>query len=79
MTHRKNPAAVSLGRLGGSAKSAAKTDAARANGKRGGRPRKDAATTVSKPVTMRIPVRRRADGSWEATGEPYGVPTPPTK
>ena len=36
----KNPAAVALGKLGGAAKSSAKADAARQNGKRGGRPRK---------------------------------------
>jgi hypothetical protein len=36
----KNPAAQSLGRLGGLAKSAAKTAAVRANGKLGGRPKK---------------------------------------
>jgi hypothetical protein len=33
-------AAALLGRIGGKVKSAAKTAAARANGKRGGRPRK---------------------------------------
>jgi hypothetical protein len=36
----KNPAAVSLGRKGGQAVSAAKAAAARANGCKGGRPRK---------------------------------------
>ena len=36
----KNPAAVALGKLGGSAKSKAKAKASRANGKLGGRPRK---------------------------------------
>lgn len=36
----KNPAAVALGRLGGRVKSDRKAAAARANGKRGGRPRK---------------------------------------
>jgi hypothetical protein len=36
----KNPAAVSLGRLGGRIKTAAKAEAARRNGKLGGRPRK---------------------------------------
>jgi hypothetical protein len=36
----KNPAAVSLGRLGGQATSAAKAAAARTNGQRGGRPLK---------------------------------------
>ncbi len=34
----KNPAAVALGKLGGAVKSSAKADAARQNGKRGGRP-----------------------------------------
>jgi hypothetical protein len=36
----KNPAAVALGRLGGRVKSDRKAAAARANGKRGGRPKK---------------------------------------
>lgn len=36
----KNPAAVALGKLGGSKKSAAKTAAVQANGKKGGRPKK---------------------------------------
>jgi hypothetical protein len=36
----KNPAAVALGRLGGRIKTAAKAEAARRNGKLGGRPRK---------------------------------------
>jgi hypothetical protein len=44
MTPTKNPAAVALGRLGGLAggkvRSAAKTAAARRNGKLGGRPKK---------------------------------------
>jgi hypothetical protein len=40
MTPKKNPAAVALGRLGGRAKSAAKSDAVRRNGKLGGRPPK---------------------------------------
>ena len=35
---KKNPAAVSLGRLGGKQSSEAKTKAARRNGKKGGRP-----------------------------------------
>lgn len=47
---QKNPAAVALGRLGGKAKSAAKSEAALENGKRGGRPRKDG-LTISGPVT----------------------------
>lgn len=37
---KKNPAAVALGRLGGSAKSEAKAKAVRENGKLGGRPKK---------------------------------------
>jgi hypothetical protein len=40
MTKKKNAAAVSLGRRGGSVKSDAKTEAVRRNGKLGGRPRK---------------------------------------
>jgi hypothetical protein len=36
----KNPAAVALGRMGGEARSQAKADAARANGRKGGRPKK---------------------------------------
>jgi hypothetical protein len=36
----KNPHAVALGRRGGSVKTEAKTKAARANGRKGGRPRK---------------------------------------
>jgi hypothetical protein len=35
----KNPAAVALGKLGGSAKSGRKSAAARKNGKKGGRPK----------------------------------------
>lgn len=37
----KNPAAVALGRLGGRARSARKTEANRRNGKLGGRPPKN--------------------------------------
>lgn len=37
---KKNPAAVALGKLGGAATSDAKAEAARTNGKKGGRPRK---------------------------------------
>lgn len=40
MTQAKDPAAVSLGRKGGSVKSEAKTTAVRANGAKGGRPKK---------------------------------------
>lgn len=39
-TLKKNPAAVALGRLGGQHTSPRKTAAARANGAKGGRPRK---------------------------------------
>jgi hypothetical protein len=39
-TTTKNPAAVALGRLGGAKKSTAKSEASRANGKKGGRPKK---------------------------------------
>jgi hypothetical protein len=37
---KKNKHAVALGRLGGKAKTEKKTDAARANGKKGGRPKR---------------------------------------
>ena len=40
MAPRKNPAAVELGRKGGQATSEAKSEAARANGAKGGRPKK---------------------------------------
>lgn len=36
----KNPHAVALGKLGGKAKSQLKQEAARANGRKGGRPKK---------------------------------------
>ena len=45
--HLKNPAAVALGRLGGAAKSRAKKEAARRNGKQGGRPKKAPAPKVN--------------------------------
>jgi hypothetical protein len=38
MTEKKNPAAVALGKLGGSKKSDKKAAAVRKNGKKGGRP-----------------------------------------
>lgn len=40
MNPKKNPAAVALGKLGGAAKSDAKTAASRTNGAKGGRPKK---------------------------------------
>lgn len=49
----KNPHAVALGRKGGQVSSAAKADAARANGKKGGRPRK--AITPPLSATARQP------------------------
>jgi hypothetical protein len=42
MATRKNPHAVALGRRGGKVTSAAKTQASRANGTKGGRPKKAA-------------------------------------
>jgi hypothetical protein len=45
---RKHPGAVALGRRGGKVTSAAKTASARANGKLGGRPKKD--------TTRRLPM-----------------------
>lgn len=38
--NNKNPHAVELGRLGGQRKTKAKVEAARANGRKGGRPKK---------------------------------------
>lgn len=40
MKPKKNPAAVALGRLGGSVRSEAKAAAAKKNGAKGGRPKK---------------------------------------
>lgn len=48
--HKKNPAAVALGRLGGLAKSKAKSDAVRKNGAKGGRPRLCLTTDCKKPA-----------------------------
>lgn len=39
MNHEKNKSAVDLGRLGGLSKSPAKIKAAKANGRKGGRPK----------------------------------------
>jgi len=48
----KNPAAVALGRLGGSATSKAKTKAARINAKKGGWPKgRKRKPSVHKPAT----------------------------
>ena len=41
MDHAKNIHAVALGRRGGKVKSAAKAQASRINGKKGGRPKKE--------------------------------------
>lgn len=46
--NNKNPHAVALGKLGGKATSQAKLHAARMNGLKGGRPRKD---DLSKPMS----------------------------
>ena len=40
-TPRKNPAAVALGKLSGKVRSPAKVAASRANGRKGGRPKKE--------------------------------------
>jgi len=51
----KLPAAVELGTRGGRAKSPAKAAAARANGKKGGRPRLNVAAT---------PTKTKSEKSW---------------
>lgn len=64
-TKRKNPAAVALGRLGGSKATAAQKAAARRNGALGGRPRKVPENTrggeyfkrLRKPVTVCVAKR----------------------
>lgn len=48
---RKDPAAVSLGRRGGSVRSEAKARAVRENGKLGGRPRKIPLPPAPNPET----------------------------
>jgi hypothetical protein len=59
----KSAAAAALGRLGGQAKSDVKARASRANGSRGGRPRKEKPVVVSpvrKPANPPRPTRRAA-------------------
>lgn len=51
--HRKNRAAVALGRKGGKATSDAKAEAARLNGRKGGRPRKVPLSDVEPPPLRR--------------------------
>ncbi len=49
---RESEAAKILGRRGGSVKSAAKNEASRLNGLKGGRPRKEARTRVDEPLSI---------------------------
>jgi hypothetical protein len=63
MTARKNPHAVALGRRGGSVSSAAKTEAARANGKRGGRPRTRPVLAASVIKSTRVETNETAAGA----------------
>lgn len=67
----KNPAAVSLGRLGGRAKSAAKSASSRANGAKGGRPRNVAKTWNAMSTENRLNIIRKCvpDGSWDFYAE----------
>ncbi len=51
----KNPHAVALGKLGGSKKSKAKADAVRANGRKGGRPKKFNMKETIKKIAKEIP------------------------
>jgi len=59
----KNPHAVALGRLGGSKKTKAKEEAARLNGKKGGRPRKtaqDLEDEATEKMTKRLTNKSKA-------------------
>lgn len=49
----KNHAAVALGKLGGRVRSDAKANAARENGKKGGRPKRPTSNDSSTPDTSR--------------------------
>jgi len=51
----KNPHAVALGKLGGSKKTKAKEEAARLNGKKGGRPRKFNMKETIKKIAKEMP------------------------
>lgn len=54
MKSGKNPQAVALGKLGGQQRTKAKIDAARENGKKGGRPKKfDQKETVKRIAKFR--------------------------
>lgn len=89
----KNSAAVALGTLGGSSRSAAKSLASRRNGSLGGRPRKDAPPRSGSAATIRVTIRLTAaeHTRWleRAGDKPLGVwirercnrsaPTRPTK
>jgi hypothetical protein len=66
MTPPKLPAAVALGHLGGSAKSEAKTIAVRANGRLGGRPRKDGTRRESPGTIVAAKARAAANGLSDA-------------
>ncbi len=64
---RKNPAAVSLGRLGGKKKSPAQAAARRANGSKGGRP------ATSKVIKVECESTEQA-ARWRAWAAAAGVP-----